>query len=770
MPPSTSTPSGPVTGAAERRGRTQAVRRRPSGEPPPLPREDHWTRWIWVLAGVLLLGAGLNLLVRSTEVIEAADQAVLSFIAEARTPVLTDAAKVAVLPTTFVAVMALRLGTVVVLVVYGRFRHLVVFLATLVVTDWIVVRLLFVELPRPEVPALVEVDAYAFPPKAISTLTITLFAMAFVLLPRGGTRNRLRAGAVAVLALVVLAELYLAGDHLSAMLYAAVLAPSVAAVTFRSLVPEEGFPISYRKRGSVAHLDLGGERGKAIVAAMADQLGLTVTEVKEFGLEGSGGSSPLRMTLPDGSRVFGKIYSTAHERADRWYRFGRTILYGQLEDETAVGSVRRLAAYEDYALRLLADHGVQVAKTYGLVELTPNQEYMLVTEFFENARNLGDSQVDEVVIDEGLAMVRTFWDVGVAHRDIKPANLLVQNGHLQLVDVSALEVRPSPWRQAVDLSNMLLTLALRTDPELVYQRATKVFTPDEIAEALASAVGLTIPTELQAKLKADGRPLLDRFRRLAPPRERISIQRWSTQRLLLTAGAALGTLLLVGLFLDRSGPASPERRRPPGPLASGAARLGVQDAAGDLDQGELAVHRGAAHAGVGLVLGETELLHQAALCPLDDLAVGQLVLEVLDRALQLAAVGGPGEGDAHPGQELGRLERLDQVADGAGVGRLLDQLLVGEGGEHQHGRPVGGDLPGGREAVQLRHLHVHDHQVRVQLAGEPDRLLPVAGLADHGMAPLLQGLHDVDPDHDLVLGDKHPRHLAPLAAHAEQEW
>jgi hypothetical protein len=550
MPPSTSTPSGPVTGAAERRGRTQAVRRRPSGEPPPLPREDHWTRWIWVLAGVLLLGAGLHLLVRSTDVIEAADQAVLSFIVEARTPVLTDAAKVAVLPTTFVAVMALRLGTVVVLVVYGRFRHLVVFLATLVVTDWIVVRLLFVELPRPEVPALVEVDAYAFPSKAISTLAITLFAMAFVLLPRGGTRNRLRAGAVAVLALVVLAELYLAGDHLSAMLYAAVLAPSVAAVTFRSLVPEEGFPISYRKRGSAAHLDLGGERGKAIVAAMADQLGLTVTEVKEFGLEGSGGSSPLRMTLPDGGRVFGKIYSTAHERADRWYRFGRTILYGQLEDETAVGSVRRLAAYEDYALRLLADHGVRVARTYGLVELTPNQEYMLVTEFFENARNLGDSQVDEVVIDEGLAMVRTFWDVGVAHRDIKPANLLVQNGHLQLVDVSALEVRPSPWRQAVDLSNMLLTLALRTDPELVYQRATKVFTPDEIAEALASAVGLTIPTELQAKLKADGRPLLDRFRRLAPPRERISIQRWSTQRLLLTAGAALGTLLLVGLFLD----------------------------------------------------------------------------------------------------------------------------------------------------------------------------------------------------------------------------
>jgi len=526
------------------------VRRRPSGEPPPLPREDRWTRWIWVLAAVLLLGAGLSVLIATTDVVQAADQAVLSWFAEARSPALTDAAKLVVLLTTFAAVMTLRLATVVVLVAYRRFRHLVVFLAMLVATDWLVVRLLAVELPRPTVPVLVDADAYAFPSKAISTLAITLAAMSFVLVGRGRDRNRLRAGFTAALVLVVLAELYLAGDYLSGMVYAAILAPCVAAVAFRWLVPEEGFPISYRKRGSAAHLDLGGERGAAIVRAMADQLGLTVTEVKEFGLEGSGGSSPLRMTLQDGSRVFGKIYSTSHERADRWYRFGRTILYGQLEDETAIGSVRRLAAYEDYALRLLADDGVRVARTYGLVELTPNQEYMLVTEFFENARNLGDSQIDDAVIDEGLAMVRTFWDIGVAHRDIKPANLLVRDGHLQLVDVSGLEVRPSPWRQAVDLSNMLLVLALRTDPERVYARATKVFTPDEIAEACASAVGLTIPTELQAKMKADGRPLLDRFRQLAPSRDRISIQRWSAQRLLLTAAAALGTLILVALFVD----------------------------------------------------------------------------------------------------------------------------------------------------------------------------------------------------------------------------
>jgi hypothetical protein len=84
------------------------VRRRPSGEPPPLPREDRWTRWIWVLAAALLLGAGLSSLIHTTDVIEEADQAVLSWFAEARSSALTDAAKLVALLTTFTAVMALR--------------------------------------------------------------------------------------------------------------------------------------------------------------------------------------------------------------------------------------------------------------------------------------------------------------------------------------------------------------------------------------------------------------------------------------------------------------------------------------------------------------------------------------------------------------------------------------------------------------------------------------------------------------------------------------
>ena len=60
--------------------------------------------------------------------------------------------------------------------------------------------------------------------------------------------------------------------------------------------------------------------------------------MKPVGLEGSGGSTPLKMQVIDDHGVersiFAKLYAKNHVRADRWYKLGRTMLYGRLEDET----------------------------------------------------------------------------------------------------------------------------------------------------------------------------------------------------------------------------------------------------------------------------------------------------------------------------------------------------------------------------------------------------------------------------------------------------
>ena len=249
--------------------------------------------------------------------------------------------------------------------------------------------------------------------------------------------------------------------------------------------------------------------------------------------------------------MFAKLYTKGHVRADRWYKLGRTILYGTLEDEAPFQTVERLAEYEDYALRLVREAGVRTARPHGIVEITPKREYLLVTEFFTGAVEIGQAQVDDAIIDQGLAMIRKLRDAGIAHRDIKPGNLMVRSGELLLIDVCFAQVRPSPWRQAVDLGNMMLVLALRSDPQRVYRRALAYFTPDELAEAFAATRGVASPTQLRAFVRRDPRDLLGQFRALAPPRPPIVLQRWSGRRIFLAvflAAATLATIAAAAFF------------------------------------------------------------------------------------------------------------------------------------------------------------------------------------------------------------------------------
>jgi tRNA A-37 threonylcarbamoyl transferase component Bud32 len=323
---------------------------------------------------------------------------------------------------------------------------------------------------------------------------------------------------------------------------------SIPLLLFRRFTPNEVYPVTYR-RGRAAHLDVGGARGVAIRRALADQLGLIVEDVKPFGLSGSAGSTPLRIKVKGDPprQLFGKLYAQSHLRSDRWYKLGRELLYGRLEDEKPFNTVRRLVQQEDYALRLMDDYGLPTPAPFGFVELTPEREYLLVTEFFANAVELGEATVDEGVIDDGLGIIRRLWDAGLAHRDIKPANLLVRDGRLLLIDVAFVEARPTPWRQAVDLANMMLCLGLRSSPERVYRRALQFFTVEEITEGFAAAHGLALPSQLRDLLRGEGRGLHAEFVRLLPsPPQPIRVQRWSARRVGVWA-ALLAVVVLAAL-------------------------------------------------------------------------------------------------------------------------------------------------------------------------------------------------------------------------------
>jgi tRNA A-37 threonylcarbamoyl transferase component Bud32 len=521
-------------------------RRRPSGQPPPLPHHLQTTGVGWLAAAVVLVVLSVLVFVGGlggpAVAVTAVDDAVVGWLAGLDAPGLLAAMRLLAALGSWVVITVLLWGLLLALLIRRRLRQLLVVLLAWILQGFIIQYLLapLVRRPRPfGVELRTDWYAWALPSQQLAALALILVGILYGLVPEGRWRQTGKWIATALVTVVAVAHLYLGVEALTDILVGVAIGVTIPLLGFRLLAPSAVFPVSYR-RGRSAHLDVGGARGEAIRRALQDQLGVVVDDVQPFGLAGSAGSTPLRIGVkgdPD-TWLFGKLYARSHLRADRWYKLGRELLYGRLEDEKPFNTVRRLVQQEDYALHKLHLAGLPTPRPYGVVELTPEREYLLVTEFFDGATELGDAEVIDQVIDDGLGIIRKLWDAGLAHRDIKPANLLVRDGQVLLIDVAFVQVRPSPWRQAVDLANMMLCLALRSSPERVYQRALRQFSVEEISEGFAAARGLALPSQLRRMLREQGRDLHAEFLRLLPARPRpIGIQRWSARR--------IGVLLLM---------------------------------------------------------------------------------------------------------------------------------------------------------------------------------------------------------------------------------
>ncbi len=529
-------------------------RRRPSGEPPPLPRHfDRSSLWYLALVGVAgVLWAGLSV-PPALGAITQADDTVLRGVAALRSAPLTHLMLGIDALSSLWTWRVVVLGTFAVLAVVRRYRHLACYLL-IFLGAWLLVTAMTVEVGRMR-PTGVQIlgpwQGYAQPSRPVALLTLALIGVLYTLVPAGRWRNRGKLTAGAIIGLLCVARLYLAVDHPTDQVTALIVGWALPVLAFRLAVPDDVAPVAYRG-GSRAHLDIGGRRANAIVSALDHQLGLDVVSVRPFGLEASAGSTPLRLEVRDRTGrqavLFGKLYALSHLRSDRWYKLARMAIYGRLEDEKPFSTVRRLVEYEDHLLRLMRDSGLPTPRPYGFAEITPEREYLIVMEFFEGAREMRQARVNDRVIDDALGVVRHMWDAGVAHRDIKPSNVLLRGSRVLLIDVAFAAVRPTPWRQAVDLANMMLTLALGSTPEHVYQRALHFFAADDVAEAFAASRSITIPTQLRALIRTDGRDLVRTFRELAPKRRAVPIQLWDFRRVFLTLGLVASLALAVGVL------------------------------------------------------------------------------------------------------------------------------------------------------------------------------------------------------------------------------
>ena len=541
-------------------------RRRPTGAAPPLPYRLQTSGIRWLVAAVVLVGLTLVVFARGLRgpavAVTVVDDAVVGWLAGLVGPGLVAPLRGLASIASWWVLWTLSYGLLLVLLVLRRWRHLIIW--------WVVVQLgsfltfglgMIGRRPRPfGVELQTSWGGWAMPSVQVAYLTAGLVTVLYTLVPEGRWRNLGKWVVAGLITLVALARMALGVDAPTDVLVGVGVGVALPLLLFRRFAPNEVYPVTYR-RGRSAHLDVGGARGQAIRRALEDQLGLVVEEVEPFGLAGSAGSTPLRiMVAADPPTIlFGKLYAQSHLRSDRWYKLGRELLYGRLEDEKPFNTVRRLVQQEDYALHKLHAVGLPSPAPFGFVELTPEREYLLVAEFFDGAVELGEAEVDDQVIDDGLGIIRKLWDAGLAHRDIKPANLLVRDHRMLLIDVAFVEARPSPWRQAVDLANMMLCLALRSSAEQVYQRALRQFSVEEITEAFAPltvrgfahtprvALGLALPSQLSQMQRAASHDPYPEFIKLLPSSAQpIRVQRWSARRVGLWA-AILALLVLAAL-------------------------------------------------------------------------------------------------------------------------------------------------------------------------------------------------------------------------------
>ncbi len=524
-------------------------RRRPSGEKAPLPRELSFGGRAWLGAGLLMILVWLSLFAApaTTSWWTQRDLTILDWMVDLRTEAGISTAKFFNWFTSEGVIRFLRIGSLVALAVVRRWRHFFAVLFAIAVVEISIEQLQdSIGRIRPTVEILGTWDGPSHPSAPIASLSVTAMAMSLSLVAKGKWRAIAMWSAGVIVGVAAISRMYLGIDHPTDGFVSTLFAPAVAFVLFRWFAPNSIFPVTW-STGVKAHLDVSGSRGVAIRRAVQEQIGVEVIDVEPFNLEESGGSTPLRIRVAgtDGTGdtyLFAKLYSQTHLNSDRWYKIGRSILYGALEDEVRFTSVRRFVEYEDYIQRVMVGCGVPTARPIAVVEITPEREYLLVNEFLHDAAEITAAKVTERMMDDALRAIRLMWDNGLAHRDIKPSNVMVHHGKLVLIDVAFGMIRPSPWRQAVDLANMMLLLALKSDVEAVYERALLHFAPTDIAEAFAATRSVTIPAQTRTLLaehkRQTGIDIVEEFQDITPFREAIAIQRWSSQRIFRTAIAA----------------------------------------------------------------------------------------------------------------------------------------------------------------------------------------------------------------------------------------
>ena len=235
--------------------------------------------------------------------------------------------------------------------------------------------------------------------------------------------------------------------------------------------------------------------GPAGVAAALRAGGVPVSQVTGP-LVTAKGSRPFRATAGDGRALFVKVFGSDQRDADLLYRAYRGIRLRGVGDTGPAASLVRAVEHEAL-VAVMAERAEVAVPHVGQVVKAGDGSVLLTMELIPG-RSLDDIPAGGIT-DE---LARAVWrEVGrlhqaqIAHRSLHGSNIMIgQNGCPRLVDFSFAELAATGRQRAIDVAELLTSLAGRIGPDRAVAAAAAAIG----AGGVATAVPLLQPLALSA--------------------------------------------------------------------------------------------------------------------------------------------------------------------------------------------------------------------------------------------------------------------------------
>jgi glycosyltransferase 2 family protein len=242
--------------------------------------------------------------------------------------------------------------------------------------------------------------------------------------------------------------------------------------------------------------------GAAGVAAALKAGGVPASRVTKAGVTAKG-SRPFRAATDDGQALFVKVFGSDQRDADLLYRAYRAVRLRGVGDTRPAASLAGAVEHEALAAVMAERAGVAVPQI-GRVIKADDGSVLLTMELVAGQpldEIPADGITDELARDVWLEVSR-LHKARIAHRSLHDANILVgENGYPRLTDFSFAALAATGRQMAIDVAELLTSLASRIGPDRAVGSALSVIGRDGVAAAVPLLQPLALSAGTRRRIK-----------------------------------------------------------------------------------------------------------------------------------------------------------------------------------------------------------------------------------------------------------------------------